>query len=348
MQYWVVYRALSLLALAVIPGLGVAQAPPPPPLIASLGKCKLEAGGVIPNCRIAYRTFGQLNAERTNAVLIPTWFLGRSEQWIEFLGPTRMIDTTQVYAIVVDALANGNSSSPSNTPVQSRAAFDQLSIADMVEAEHRLVVEHLKLPRLHAVVGISMGGMQAFEWAVRYPDFLDQAISIMGSPRGAPFGALVLSKQLNVIEARLHSIMAQDSVLAEFGRLAQLLLHARVTVEVDGEAGQTLSDLRTATDWMMQQGGGALEDYTAQLHAVLRHDVSARYGGDMAQAAERVRARMLIVYSWEDFLVPAGDAVAFARLVHADTLPLHSPCSHLAPRCEEAVLDPAVREFLAR
>jgi homoserine O-acetyltransferase len=255
-----------------------------------------------------------------------------------------MIDTTRYYTILVDALANGNSSSPSNTPAAAKPAFDQLSIADMVEAEHRFVVEHLKLTRLHAVVGISMGGMQAFEWAVRYPDFLEQAISIMGSPRGTPFGALLLTNKLSGIETRLRSMMAHDSVWMELGRLTQDLVHVRV--EMDGAAGQTLIDLRTAGDWMMRHW--TLEDYAAQVGAVLRHDVSARYGGDLAQAAERVRARMLIVYSWEDLLVPAGDAAAFARLVHADTLSLRSACGHLAPRCEEAVLNPAVREFLAR
>ena len=57
----------------------------------------------------------------------------------------------------------------------------------MVEAQHRLLVEHLNLARLHAVIGISMGGTQAFEWAVRYPTFVEVVISIMGSPQLASF-----------------------------------------------------------------------------------------------------------------------------------------------------------------
>src|SRR6267142_163295 len=138
--------------------------PPPPPraTIASLGTCRLASGATIENCRIAYRTFGRLNAARTNAVLIPTWLLGRSEDWIGMVGPNGWVDTTRFFTIVVDAFANGRSSSPSNT-AGGRAAFLDLTIADMVDAQHRLVVEVLKLPRLHAVHGISMGGMQAFE-----------------------------------------------------------------------------------------------------------------------------------------------------------------------------------------
>ena len=62
------------------------QAPPvpaPPATVAPLGTCRLGSGATIENCRVAYRTFGRLNADRTNAVLIPTWLLGRSEDWIE-------------------------------------------------------------------------------------------------------------------------------------------------------------------------------------------------------------------------------------------------------------------------
>src|SRR5882672_9263362 len=125
--------------------------PPPPATVASLGTCRLGSGATIENCRVAYRTFGRLNAARTKAVLIPTWLPGRS-------------------------------SSPSNTP-EGRAAFRALTIADMVEAQHRLVVEILKLPGLHAVLGISMGGMQAFEWAVRYPTFVDAVVPIVGTPQ---------------------------------------------------------------------------------------------------------------------------------------------------------------------
>jgi homoserine O-acetyltransferase len=135
-----------------------------------------------------------------NAVLIPTWLLGRSEDWAELLGSEGILDTTKFYAVVVDALGNGSSSSPSNTTPSARAAFAGLTLGDMVVTQHRLVHEHLGIERLRAVMGFSMGGMQAFEWAVRYPAELDIAIPIAGSPRVGTFDRMLWTKYLDEVE----------------------------------------------------------------------------------------------------------------------------------------------------
>ena len=297
-----------------------------PPSIAPLGTCRLASGAVIPDCRIAYRTFGRLNAARSNAVLIPTWLLGRSEQWIDLLGADKFVDTTKFYAIVVDAFANGNSSSPSNTPAAGRDAFKDLTIGDMVEAQHRLVTEQLRLGHLHAVMGISMGGMQAFEWAVRYPDFMDVVIPIAGSPRAS----------FDLVEWTRHQGVGRQITVA-LQIPAALVAGTVDSVAAAVRAGAAYLGLRWSVD-----------DYFAQLHAVLHHDVSAPFGGDMARAAARVRARMLVIYSWDDPVVTPGPAMEFARLVNADTLAVPSACGHWAATCEEARVGAAVREFLAR
>jgi len=333
---------LALLALLLLPRGIVAQASPP--TIASLGSCELSSGAAIPNCRIAYRTYGRLNASRTNAVLIPTWLLGRSEQWIDMLGKDKMIDTTKFYVILVDALADGRSSSPSNTSPEARAAFEQLTIADMVEAEHRFVVEQLDLPRLHAVVGISMGGMQAFEWAVRYPDFLDAAVPIMGSPRIAPVDGLLGTMGVRIeVDDRPWGV-PDDALREVMQRMVALFLRTPMAVDSQPRAVA----VNVIRDGLALLGGRSVDDDVAQLGAALRYNVAAPYGDDMTRAAARVRARMLIIYSWDDPLVTAGPAAAFARLVHADTLSVTSACGHAAPMCESAVVDPAVRKFLAR
>ena len=340
-------RLVALLALTLLPCSGSAQAVPPPlpqPTIASLGSCQLLSGATIPNCRIAYRAYGRLNAARTNAVLIPTWLLGRSEQWIDMLGPDKMIDTTRFYVVLVDALADGRSSSPSNTTPEGRAAFAQLTIADMVEAQHRFVVEHLELPRLHAVVGISMGGMQAFEWAVRYPDFLDAAVPIVGSPRVAPFDDLLGSMDVSILVDGRHWDVPDDALRGVMQRAIALFL--RTPTAVDTEPRVALVNL--LRDGVALVHGWSVDDDMTQLGAALRHNVAAPYGNDMARAAARVRARMLIVYSWDDHMVAAGPAATFARLVRADTLSLKSSCGHDAPACESALVNPAVRAFLAR
>jgi homoserine O-acetyltransferase len=338
-------RLVALLALLLRPSSGAAQAPPQP-TIASLGSCELLSGVTIPNCRIAYRAYGRLNASRTNAVLVPTWLLGRSEQWIRMLGggPDKMIDTTRFYVVLVDALADGRSSSPSNTASEGRAAFEQLTIADMVEAQHRFVVEHLQLPRLHAVVGISMGGMQAFEWAVRYPDFLDAAVPIVGSPRVAPVDDLLGSMDVS-IEVNGRRWGGPDDALRGVVQRA-IALFLRTPMAVDTEPRAALVNI--IRDGVAFVHGWSVDDDMAQLGAALRHNVAAPYGDDMTRAAARVRARMLIIYSWADPMVPAGPAAAFARLVHADTLSLNGACGHESPACESALVNRTVRAFLAR
>jgi homoserine O-acetyltransferase len=322
-----------------------ARAQTPPPTVASLGTCRLESGASIPNCRVAYRVFGRLDASRSNAVLIPTWLLGRSEDWTALLGADGLVDTTRYAAIVVDAFANGRSSSPSNTPRAAQNAFRDLTIGDMVESQYRLVTERLRVPRLRGVVGISMGGVQAFEWAVRYPTFAQVVIPIAGSPRLAPFDQVLWRTMLGEIEYGRRGGVAEDSIWVQVSRLMTLL--GQTPAQVNRSSAAEV-EKQIAGNARGLPGSWSLDDYAAQLRAILRSDVSARFRSDLPEAAKTVRARMLVVYSWDDNVVTAGPAAAFAGLVRADTLSVPSACGHVFVFCEKARVGAAVREFLAR
>jgi homoserine O-acetyltransferase len=89
---------------------------------ANLGECNVESGEVIHNCRIGYRTWGTLNEQRSNAVVLLTWFTGNSEMLAENVGPDKYVDPGKYYVIVIDALADGVSSSPSNSKSQPRSS----------------------------------------------------------------------------------------------------------------------------------------------------------------------------------------------------------------------------------
>ncbi len=166
---------------------------------ATLGDFKLENGEVIRDCRIGYRTFGKINAGKTNAILFTTWASGTSDQLRSNVGSDRLIDDSRFYVIAIDALANGVSSSPSNSKRQPRMLFPKFTVGDMVRTQHEVLTKVLGLSRLQAVVGISMGGMQVFQWLVSYPDFMDQAISIVGSPQLAPYDLLHWQAQIDAI-----------------------------------------------------------------------------------------------------------------------------------------------------
>src|SRR5262245_47948183 len=166
---------------------------------AQLGDFKLESGDTIRNCRLGYRTFGILNSDRSNVVVVPTWASGTSEQLKGGIGPGKMIDSDKYYVIAIDSLANGVSSSPSNSKEQPRMKFPRFNLRDGVNAQHQLLTTVLKLNRVKAIVGTSMGGMQAFQWLVSFPDFMDLAIPIVGSTRLAPYDLLLWQAQIDTI-----------------------------------------------------------------------------------------------------------------------------------------------------
>jgi homoserine O-acetyltransferase/O-succinyltransferase len=333
--------ALAALALALSSTGSRAQAPAPPN-VASLGTCRLASGATITGCRVAYRTFGQLNAERTNAVLVPTYFAGRSEDHLFMLGT--YVDTTLYHVIIADALADGHSSSPSNSAPEARAAFRDLTIGDMVEAQRRLLVEHLGIRHLRAIVGISMGGFQAFEWAVRHPTFADVVVPVVGSPRVTAYDQLIYGAMKGAAEQGSSAGVPADSAWTQVSRIETLFMRTPAMLTDSGPAW-TARQLEALANGYRQQGW-ALDDYAAQLRAIGRHDVTADFGGELSRAAKAVRARMLIVYSADDRMVSAGPAAEFARLVGADTLAVRSACGHALLWCEDASVGAAVRRFV--
>src|ERR1700747_3100682 len=167
---------------------------------AELGDLKLQSGGVIQDFRLGYRTLGKLNGQKSNAILWPSWLGGKSADLLQFVGPGKVVDTTSYFVVLVDAIGNGVSTSPSNSKKQPLMNFPLFSIRDMVEAEHRFATEVLHLSRFHAVMGISMGGMQTFEWIVAYPEFMELAIPMFGSPQSTSFDKLLWTAEIDAIQ----------------------------------------------------------------------------------------------------------------------------------------------------
>ena len=165
---------------------------------ANLGDFRLDSGEIIRDCRIGYRIFGNLNADKSNAIILPTWASGTTEQLKSSVGPGSMLGE-KYFVIAVDALGNGVSSSPSNSKAQPRMKFPKFTLRDCVRSQHELVTRVLKLTHVKAVVGVSMGGMQTFEWIVSYPDFMDMAIPVVGSPRLAAYDLLLWRSQIDAI-----------------------------------------------------------------------------------------------------------------------------------------------------
>jgi homoserine O-acetyltransferase len=317
--------------------------------VAALGDFKLESGETIRDCRIGFRTWGKLNAARNNAILFPTWFTGTTAQLASNFGPGKMLDPAQWYIIAVDALGDGVSSSPSNSAAQPRMKFPRFTIRDMVESQHRMLTGPLGVNHLRAVMGISMGGMQTFQWMVAYPDFLDRAIPIVGTPRLTPYDTLLWEAERHAIEA--------DAAWKN-GEYTQRPLAAMRTV---GDIHELA--LSTPANYVQQNRGKDMKtviaayekstlelmdtnDWYRQLEAMLGHDIFRQFGGDMARAAAAVKARVTVIVATQDHMVNPLPAMEFGKEVKAAIVELTGDCGHLAPGCETSKVNEAVATAL--
>ncbi len=313
----------------------------PPLQFAELRNFRLAGGQEIPSCKVGYRTYGALNADRSNAVLIPTWFTGTSAQLDGSVGPGRLADPSRHFVITVDALGNGVSCSPSN----SGGALDSLSIADMVASQYRLVTEVLGIRRLHAVMGISMGGMQTFEWITAHPEMVRAAVPIVGSPRLSASDVLLWSAELGAIEAAQQAGMDPRAIMPSVRRMHEFALTSPAWIH-QNRPPAGMADYLRQLDADARKGMDP-RDYAAQLRAMLGHDVTRRFGGSLEKAGSAVRARVLVVAAEQDHMVNPLPALEMASVAGFDVLKLKTNCGHLATRCEDARIAAAVREFLA-
>jgi homoserine O-acetyltransferase len=338
---------MGIVLLAALPATGAEDGAQQ---FVNLGRCTLDNGQTIEHCRVGYRTFGTLNAAGDNAVLMPTWLNGRTEDLLALVGSvpskTRLINTTKYYAVLLDSLGDGVSSSPSNSDDQKGANFPAITERDMVRAEYRAVTEVLHLKHARAVVGISMGAEQTFEWTVTYPEFFNLAVSIIGTP------------QLTSYDLLSHTI-TEDAMLADpeykdgkYGvkqpalKLANELLKMELTTPQFRAEHTDRKEFPTLLEEARKPERQDANDRMWQLKAVLAHDVLR--GKSLEEVAKATRAKWLVIVSAHDHLVYPGPALAWAKAVGAETYISDTPCGHLIMECDAEQVSQRVEKFLAQ
>jgi len=313
---------------------------------ARLGDFSLESGKAIKDCVVGYRTFGRLNKDRSNVVFFPTWFAGTSEELsnIGFIGAGKAVDTEKFFVIAFDNIGNGISSSPSNSRTQPGKEFPEFSLRDMVRAGYVLLTEHLKIDRLHAIVGISMGGAQAFQWVISYPDLAKKAISISGTTKMTPHDLLFWQAEINAITTAMNCSANGTAVrvVAPLHMLASKTPHYFATKVKNSELSE-----------MLKNTGESLSKYNPynwiwQLKALMTHDIFRQFGGSEEEAAKTVRAKMLVMVADHDYMVYPGPGLNFARQINAEISKLPGDCGHYSFLCEKSVLQNVVASFLSK
>ena len=161
-----------------------------------------QGGPSLPDARLVYKTYGVLNADRSNAILFPTRFGGTHEQNEFMIGPGHALDPESYFIIVPNIFGNGVSSSPTNTPApHGGGGFPHITIYDNVRQQHRLVTEILGIKRFALVVGWSMGAQQAFQWASLYPQMVPKLACLCGTAKTTDHNRVFLESLRAAIEA---------------------------------------------------------------------------------------------------------------------------------------------------
>ncbi|SMF38964.1 homoserine O-acetyltransferase [Tistlia consotensis] len=331
-----------------------------PHRLAALGDLALESGEVIRDFGQSYVTHGRLDADGGNAILVCA-AIGSTHHRLDFLiGPGRALSPERFFVVAVDPIGNGLSSSPSNSRRQPGMDFPRFSIRDMVRAQARLLRERLGIERLAAVVGASMGGMQALQWAVSEPGMVSAVAAMTPMARTHPWSVAVNETTRRCLLAdrawtgRGFARRPDDGWRAWVGAL-QLLANRTpaALAEGFGSLAEVVAWLDGRCEQQAAQGFDA-HDWLYQSWAYDGHDVGTTPGfdGDTAGALASIRARTLILAPRLDLYNPveaarfAAEHIRGSRLVELPSNLGHQAAGGLC-REDVACIDDALRRLLA-
>jgi homoserine O-acetyltransferase len=326
-----------------------------------LGNFQTTTGFTLPNAKLAYETYGTLNTAKDNAILFPNFLGGTPEALSMWIGADRPLDPHTYFIILPELFGGGFSSSPSNTPPPfDGGAFPPLNIADDVIAQHRLISERLGIAELQLALGWSVGALQAYEWAIRFPNMIKRLASIAGAPRPSTWTRIWLR---TVFEEPITSHPAwNDGFCTDPQPVQGPLRHAA------HEMAMTLVPHRLYREELWRSAGfasvddfisGVFESFTrpqnpSNLVSVARKTRAAdpSAGGDLAPALSRITAKTFVFAFTGDPMFPVEDCKMDAdRISHAKFREINSLGGHLATFAlfeqDKQAIDDAIHETLA-
>jgi homoserine O-acetyltransferase len=313
---------LAVLATILTAGGALAHRPDQAPhQLYKIGDFKLESGEVIKDFAISYVTHGTLNAKKSNAILMVTAISGNHHRLDFMIGPGKALDTNKYFVICTDAIGNGLTTSPSNSTAQPRMQFPKFQIRDMVVSQHRLMTEHLGIARVVTVIGPSMGGMQALQWGVSYPEFMDSLVSLVPLAKTPAWSVVVMEASRKAIMLDPAWDQGNYTSPPEQGiRLWRDILGFLAARSPEIYREQFPGNQLDVLPWLKEQETNLIKvfdanDWIYQTWAYDRHDVGTTPGfnGDTVKALQAIKAKTLILLGTKDLLNPEWEPQDAAR-----------------------------------
>jgi homoserine O-acetyltransferase len=372
------------------------------------GPVRLDCGQEFHPVRVAYETYGTLSPARDNVILVCHALSGDAHAagiaktppaestrdgfgatdrdgtagkglgwWDGMIGPGKAFDTDQFFVIATNLLGGcrGTTGPSSVDPATGRpygSDFPVITVADMVRTE-RAFLDVLGIERLAAVTGGSLGGMQALEWAILYPDQVDAVVAIASThalhPQGVAWNAIAresimrdaawqgghyygtgAAPEAGMGVARMVGHITYLSAQAlddKFGRRLQSADDVRYTITA--AEFQVESYLRHQADSFVKRFDANTYLYTSR--ALTYFDLARQHGGSLASALEDVSARTLLIAFSSDWLYPPAASQEIAEALTSLGKPvelqvIEAPYGHDCFLLEEARQTPIIRQFL--
>ena len=319
----------------------------------------LDSGRELPRFEIAYRTFGTLAADRSNAILVAHALTGDQHAvgrhpitgkpgwWETLIGPGRPIDTDRFFVIVSNVLGGclGSTGPASNDPATGKPYaldFPVVTVGDMVRAQTRLV-DALGIDTLFSVVGGSMGGMQVLEWAASHPSRVRTAVPIATAAKHTPQNIAFheVGRQAVMADPQWRKGRYLDEGTSPSSGLAVARMAAHVTYlsehALQRKFGRELQDREERTfgfeadfqieSYLRHQGMSFVDRFDANSYLYLTRamdyfDLAADHGGTVASAFEGSETRFCVISFTSDWLFPTNESRLIVHALNAVASPV--------------------------
>ncbi|QJX46259.1 homoserine O-acetyltransferase [Hymenobacter taeanensis] len=290
---------------------------------------RLESGAVLPHVEVAYHTYGHLNASRDNVVWVCHALTANADVlswWPGLFGKDTHFDPADWFIVCANILGScyGSTGPLTPNPETEEVAYQQfplLTIRDLVSA-HEALREHLALPRIHTLIGGSLGGQQAVEWAIQRPELFENLVLLATSAQHSAWGIAFNEAQRLAIQADPTYTSATPDGGAAGLRAARAVALLSYRSYEAYDLAQTepnesvLTDFR-ASSYQRYQGDKLVARFNAHSYVTLSramdsHNVGRGRGGVKA-ALGRIRARTLVIGITSDVLFPPSEQQLLAQ-----------------------------------